>query len=318
MEIKNFTILALMPRLCILLALPAYLILSCGSYEEFNSFVAEECGKNYYDPKVQFCQNAQIYDKCGGLSYDLLNQKCENNNLFSKCGSDYYNQTTQFCQNSKIYSKCGGLSYDPLNQKCENGNLFLKCGDDWYNPFSEYCTSNSVENKKEFIDSRDGRAYKYVTIGTQTWMAENLRYKTSNTRCYDDNPTNCEIYGLLYDWNTAKTACPSGWHLPDDAEWNLLKNFIGSGADIKLMANSTLWTSGNGTDEFGFTALPGGFFRDAGYFLRIEELAIFWSSTPGTNYGSAHARTITPWSWVKEIEGLYTDNSWVNVRCVKY
>jgi len=307
-----------MLRFYILLALPMSLFLGCGSYDEVNTFSAEKCGKSYYNINTQFCYNAKIYDKCGayGLSYDPTNQKCKNNILFSMCVNSFYNQATQFCQNSKIYDKCDGLSYDPLNQKCENNSLLSKCGNEWYSPSSEYCAGNVIENKKEFTDSRDGKTYKYVTIGTQTWMAENLRYKTSNTKCYDNNPDNCEIYGILYDWNTANKVCPSGWHLPNDTEWFTLRRFAGSD-DAKLMANHVFWISGKGTDEYGFTALPGGFYRDAGYFLDIENRAAFWSATEGYMANSAHIHIFTLQSGIRDIDGLYTDNSWANVRCIK-
>jgi len=235
------------------------------------------------------------------------------------CGNEYYEEGLQFCQDQQIYEKCSGYKYDPLNQKCENDSLFSKCGDAWYNAFSEFCDSDGniiVGDKGEFADIRDGKAYKYAIIGTQTWMAENLRYETSNTKCYDDDPSNCEIYGILYDWNTAKKACPFGWHLPSEAEWFMLRK-VADNDDTKLMANDVLWTSGEGTDEFGFTALPGGYYRHEGYFLNIGESAVFWSTTAGSSSGSAHGAIFSPMSWVKEIVGLYTNNSWVNVRCIK-
>jgi len=263
-----------MPKLYILLALPASILLGCGSYDEVRSFLAKKCGSDYYDIEEQFCQNSQIYDKCGGFSYDPSNQKCENNSLFSKCENE------------------------------------------WYNPFSQSCINNIVENKEEFTDSRDNKTYKYVTIGTQIWMAENLRYETTNTKCYDNNPNNCKIYGILYDWNTAENACPLGWHLPNDTEWFTLISFAGND-DAKLMANHVFWLSGKGTDEFGFTALPGGYYRHEGYFLNIEEEAVFWSADEGHIAGSAHVYHISPLSWVREVDGLYINNSWVNVRCVK-
>jgi uncharacterized protein (TIGR02145 family) len=236
--------------------------------------------------------------------------------LAEKCGNDYYDITTQFCQNAKIYDKCGGFRYDPINQKCEDNNVFSKCRNKWYNPFFEFCTSegNVIENKGEFTDSRDSSVYKYVAINTQIWMAENLRYETSNTKCYDDNPDNCKVYGILYDWSTAKMVCPPGWHLPNDNEWFTLRYFV---TDDELMANSVLWESGKGTDNFGFTALPGGYYRHEGYFLRIKEEAAFWSATTGSYEGSAHVHIITLKPNIGDIDGLYTNNSWVNVRCIK-
>jgi len=264
-----------MLRFYILLALPAYLFLGCGSYDEVRSFYAEKCGDDYYDLDIQFCQNA------------------------------------------KVYNKCGGYIYDPLNQKCENNSLSSKCGDEWYNPFSEFCTSdgNVIENKGEFIDSRDSKTYRYVIIGTQTWMAENLQYETSNTKCYDNNPDNCKIFGILYDWNTAKTICPSGWHLPNDDEWITLRDYVNSD-EAKLKANSSTWKFSKGTDDFGFTALPGGFYRgDIGGFNYNGECAGFWSATEGRISGSAHLRYINNNSF--GLDGLYINNSWVNVRCLK-
>ena len=140
--------------------------------------------------------------------------------------------------------------------------------------------------KKQFCDERDGKKYVYVTIGEQTWMAENLNYEAEGGKCYDNNPANCDEYGSMYDWSTAmdfpascntstcsgqiqsphQGICPDGWHLPSDAEWRTLGTAVGglNTAGTKLKAESG-WNdyngaSGNGTDEFGFSALPGGWY----------------------------------------------------------
>jgi len=124
-----------------------------------------------------------------------------------------------------------------------------------------------------FTDARDGKKYKTAQICKYVWMAENLNYQTSSgSRCYDDKKTNCARYGRLYDWETASKACPSGWHLATDKEWEELEghadgwereiNNRGTGVD-RLKAKSG-WKKydedrgGNGTDDFGFSALPGG------------------------------------------------------------
>jgi uncharacterized protein (TIGR02145 family) len=144
-----------------------------------------------------------------------------------------------------------------------------------------------------FTDSRDSKKYKTVKIGKQAWMAENLNYNESGSKCYENKPANCDKYGRLYDWETAKKACPKGWHLPSDDEWGILmqavnpecsKNEGCSEAGKKLKANNG-WnslndrTSGNGTDEFGFSALPGGNSNPRGDFRDVDKKGNWWSST---------------------------------------
>jgi len=137
-------------------------------------------------------------------------------------------------------------------------------------------------------DSRDGKKYKVVKIGTQTWMAENLNYNASGSKCYDNKESNCQKYGRLYNWNTAKTACPKSWHLPSDAEWNVLMKFVNpscsdnshcAGAGTELKATSGWISNGNGTDAYGFSALPGGFGSSDGSFLNVGLRGYWWSAS---------------------------------------
>jgi len=127
-------------------------------------------------------------------------------------------------------------------------------------------------NKVAFTDARDGKKYIAVKIGSQTWMAENLNYEASGSKCYENKPANCSKYGRLYNWSTARNACPRGWHLPSDAEWTALENAVGSEAGKKLKSKSG-W---NGTDEFGFSALPGG---TGFYSVHAGYLGYWWSAT---------------------------------------
>jgi uncharacterized protein (TIGR02145 family) len=137
--------------------------------------------------------------------------------------------------------------------------------------------SLSPQPAATFTDSRDGKTYRKVAIGTQTWMGENLNYDTSNSKCYDYQASNCAKYGRLYNWNDATGVCPVGWHLPSDAEWTVLTDYVGGSktAGTKLKSPQ-YWNSygggiPTGTDEFGFSALPGGSghggvaYRNAGY-----------------------------------------------------
>ena len=83
--------------------------------------------------------------------------------------------------------------------------------------------------KKQFCDERDGKRYVYVEIGEQTWMAENLNYAVCGDICASPNKDKetCDQFGRLYDWRTALTICPDGWHLPSDAEWTALTDYAG-------------------------------------------------------------------------------------------
>ncbi|MDA3930317.1 MAG: FISUMP domain-containing protein, partial [Prolixibacteraceae bacterium] len=163
----------------------------------------------------------------------------------------------------------------------------------------------------ELTDSRDNQKYKTVEIGKQTWMAENLAYlpSVSPSSTVDDNDpyyyvydyqgtsvseaketNNYSTYGVLYNWPSATDVCPSGWHLPTDDEWKHLEMYIGmsqSEADniawrgtnegTKLKATSGWVSNGNGTDDFGFSALPGG--GNDGSFYLVGDLGLWWSST---------------------------------------
>jgi len=128
---------------------------------------------------------------------------------------------------------------------------------------------NPKINYGSMTDPRDKKTYKTTKIGQQTWMAENLNYEAKGSKCYKDKDFYCKRDGRIYDWATAKTACPAGWHLPIDGEWKILENAVGGEkvARTKLIATSG-WFSEfseytekkplNGTDDFGFSALPAG------------------------------------------------------------
>lgn len=129
----------------------------------------------------------------------------------------------------------------------------------------------------KLTDDRDGQSYRTVKIGTQTWMAQNLNYQVDSSWCPQNIPGNCQTYGRLYQWAAAmgvpvsyntttwggtlprQGACPTGWHIPTDAEWKTLLNTVGASAGLKLQANSRLWMTKIGTDTFGFRILPAGY-----------------------------------------------------------
>jgi len=148
--------------------------------------------------------------------------------------------------------------------------------------------SRGIVSGNTLIDSRDGKKYRIARIGTLTWMAENLNYDVPNVdkdKCYGNNSANCDKYGRLYDWSTAKQACPAGWHLPSDAEWTRLTDYVGGSKKAgKKLKSTSGWNGkkGNGTDEHGFSALPGGFGNSGGDFYNAGYYGNWWSATEGS------------------------------------
>jgi uncharacterized protein (TIGR02145 family) len=134
-----------------------------------------------------------------------------------------------------------------------------------------------------FTDPRDSQVYPTVQIGDQCWMQKNMNYQTGNSWCYDNNSSNCNTYGRLYDWETALKVCPNGWHLPSDAEWQKLVDFLGGDAAGGKMREpgTNHWKSPNqgATNSSGFSALPGGYRYTNGDFGNLKFNANFWSAT---------------------------------------
>jgi len=213
---------------------------------------------------------------------------------------------------------------------------------------------------KTLTDLRDGQTYKTVTIGNQTWMAENLNYaytgvpyeyikesevyaSDSMSWCYDNDPANCAKYGRLYTWAAAMDSvgtwstngkgcgymvecsptypvqgiCPEGWHLPDTTEWKTLFTAVGGQDDagVKLKAQTGWYDSGNGTDSFGFSALPAGYRGLNGIYYYEGSNAYFWSSSED---GSDYAYNMLLDYYGDYVRLLNTSKSLgFSVRCVK-
>lgn len=180
--------------------------------------------------------------------------------------------------------------------------------------------SSFAQVKGSFTDSRDGKVYKTVTIGTQTWMAENLAYKASNgCWAYNDSISYVATYGYLYDWGTAKTVCLTGWHLPTDAEWTTLTNYLGvdSVAGKLKEIGTTHWKSPNmgATNSSGFTALPGGDRNFNGRFNNIGNYGRCWSSTKEFTANAWYR--IMYYSNSNMHRGSDNQVNGISVRCVK-
>lgn len=174
---------------------------------------------------------------------------------------------------------------------------------------------------ESFTDSRDGQSYDVVKIGDLTWMAENLNYATEASVCPDGDSRNCKRMGRLYTWVEAKAVCPEGWRLPTSADFaELISAVSGDAAQshtqsaqplvgtlgavsnevgAKLKSRDGWFKKGNGTDDFGFNALPAGY-RGAiskaddgtisgGKFDGIGGYAYFWSATEDSENPESNA-----------------------------
>lgn len=189
--------------------------------------------------------------------------------------------------------------------------------DELVNKMIELHSSQSTTST--FSDPRDDKTYKTVKIGNQVWMAENLAFKPSsgNYWAYDNNSNNVEKYGYLYDWQTALNACPAGWHLPTDAEWTTLTDYVGGSMDgTKIKATSGWYSGGNGTDEYGFSALPGGYRSDDGTIYNVGYYGCWWSSTETHPAYRAWNRLMHYFN--NQVFRLYYNKAWgFSVRCIK-
>jgi len=193
-------------------------------------------------------------------------------------------------------------------------------------------SATSAPNTLSYHD----KTYKTIKIGNQIWMAENLNFDATGSKCYDNNQANCNTYGRLYKWATAmalpdscnskpcknqikanhRGICPEGWHIPDSTDWQKLVDFAGGSlvAGKKLRAKSGWNSGGNGTDDYGFSALPGGQIYGNGTFGAIGNFGYFWSVAEA----GASARILSlNYGMTGTTFLLYSKANSYSVRCIQ-
>jgi uncharacterized protein (TIGR02145 family) len=193
----------------------------------------------------------------------------------------------------------------------------------------------------------DGNVYTTVTIGTQVWMAENLKVSkyrngdpiptnlsdtawaaavgagTGAYAIYNNDAANNTTYGKLYNWYAvadSRNLCPVGWHVPTDAEWIGLENYLGgsSVAGGKLKSTSILWNAPNtsATNESGFSGLPGGKRSPDGTYINIGDRGYWWSSTEASTPLYYWSRLLSSSHGISNRNGHWSQNGF-SVRCLR-
>lgn len=208
-------------------------------------------------------------------------------------------------------------------------------------------TTATIIAAQNTINDIDGNVYGTVTIGNQTWMTENLKTTKYNDGTNIQNVTNSyvwtelqagaycwynnsignkAIYGALYNWYAVETGnlCPVGWHVPSNAEWAVLINYLlnhgySSGDVGKALKAITLWyNSGNGTNASGFTAYGGGWrngYDHNGYFVNLQLIGLWWSSTEKDS-NHAYSRRLY-WNTSSIFLHTFNKTDGFSVRCLQ-
>jgi uncharacterized protein (TIGR02145 family) len=235
------------------------------------------------------------------MFFFLLLQACtmEDRTIPDSQYKSYYN-----VGDSTEYTAGNGNNNNTETYNCINGNCIKD--DSNSGTFSSLSACQiSCGNTISFTDPRDAQTYETVRIGNQTWFAENLRFSggiqqvSGNANwvaiwnngnptkqpawCYYNDSVNYDFFGKLYNWYAVNTGtlCPFGWHIPTEAEWKALINYLGGGSEAggKMKATSS-WNQPNlgATNSSGFSALPSGI-RYRGRFSNAGAKSFWWSST---------------------------------------
>ncbi len=279
----------------------------CGKADTVTLYKAL-CGSESYDPAKRFCFADSAYDLCGSKSYDPAKEFCASDSAYALCGGKSYNPLEKFCFADSIW--------DSIDSSLVSAAVSASC------PALHFVTTEYLNQKmladRQYgflLDERDCQVYRAVTIGSQTWMAQNLNYASvdgnmdykKGSFCYDDIEENCDTYGKIYSWTASadmpssystskfvsekrneekyQGACPAGYHIPQYEEVVTLLTYAGgvaSSNNVGKLSAAFLWSdnlwsnSTTKTDAYGLSLLPGGWLTDLGKY-RYEKIGTrFW------------------------------------------
>ena len=162
---------------------------------------------------------------------------------------------------------------------------------------------------KNFVDKRDKQVYKVKEIGGVNWFVENLNYDAKDgSMCYDRDDANCKTFGRLYTQEAAKTACPAGYHLATDEDWKKLEEHAGGAREAALKLKS------NGSDDYAFTAMFGGYANKTGVCTTMGDGAYFWTADVDAD---SRGKARTMFASDKDVGSITVDPGfYLAVRCV--
>ena len=293
----------------------------------------------------QFC--------CNGMKYDNATNFCVDDQLYPKCENKEYNPYEQGCFEGKLYPKC---SLDKTRGTCVHESL-LRCRQEGageskiVKPLPGMTCEENGTITGVTLDIFDNvRIYKTVQIGNQMWLAENVKYvpvsleggPATNSQCYGGTAANCENYGRLYDWATAMglpitcngtnqscpdkagslwaAICPPSFGIARSEDWQTLIDYAGGGAVAggRLKSKSGWSNNGNGTDSYGFNAMPSGYHTSLlpTGFNELGSRAVWWHETQLMS--EAYYTTIISSDTEAKVNFQQKGYYMAGVRCVHY
>ncbi len=338
-------------KIALIGAFIVFFLISCSNSNSFDS------GDDELDSGVEldvFHESSSSKGKSGGSS----SQISESSSSKGKSGgsssqiSESSSSKGKSEESSSKTSESSSSAKSSCSSKEENSSSSYHL--DWSVPKKAYL--NPDVQYDSMVDSRDGKVYKTVKIGNKTWMAENLNYADSvatpnlvgRSSCYDNKPEKCDVAGRIYTWLAAynieadscnnkkcvlndvplQGICPNGWHMPSMDEWeSLIREVGGEYVAHTALKSQVGWPdSVQGSDDYGFSVLPGGY-RDYnnGAFMYDGLHTIFWTqrqydswSVMRVDFSSYRQRTTNPDpNAVVSTKGTQYKTAGSYVRCVQ-
>ena len=266
------------------------------------------------DIRLDLIEREKAANPCGDEDDDLRQGKVDTT-IYYSC---YHGALKMAGELDKFLGKACNLGSEGY-YKYQN-SLFYCNGAQW-----KYSSDSLVT--ETVTDEHDNSKYKTVGVGTQIWMAENLKLKTDSSWCYqDEDDANCERYGRLYQWKDnvgAENICPEGFHVPSSKDWETLKSYVNDVFDwdhyTRILGAKDGWKKSNewyiGNDDFvGFSAFASGVRDSSGKYADLFEAAYFCT----TDHTDSTFTVYKMQKILPNFEGVEApQNSVCSIRCIK-